>query len=87
MNPSPKGYRVGLAGASSLLGQEILRVLKERGLPVSHRVAFEAEEEEPEKKDDEEEEEKADEGSEDDEEDEEDDEEEEEEKSKEDEDA
>ena len=47
MNPSPKGYRVGLAGASSLLGQEILRVLKERGLPVSHRVGFEAEEEEP----------------------------------------
>ena len=41
------GYRVGLAGASSLLGQEILRVLKERGLAISRLSTFEAEEEEP----------------------------------------
>ena len=47
MSPSPTGYRVGLAGASSLLGQEILRVLKERGLAISRLATFEAEEEEP----------------------------------------
>jgi aspartate-semialdehyde dehydrogenase len=47
MNPAPPGYRVGLAGASSLLGQEILRVLKERDFPVSGLVTFEAEQEEP----------------------------------------
>jgi aspartate-semialdehyde dehydrogenase len=41
------GLRVGLAGASSLLGQEILRVLKERGFPVGRLSKFEAEAEDP----------------------------------------
>jgi len=41
-------YRVGLAGASSLLGQEILRVLKARDFPVERLTTFEAEQEEPE---------------------------------------
>lgn len=41
------GYRVGLAGASSLLGQEILRVLKDRGFPVARLSKFDAEPEEP----------------------------------------
>lgn len=36
------GYRVGLAGASSLLGQEILRVMKERGFPVARLAKFDA---------------------------------------------
>ena len=40
MSPSPPGYRVGLAGAASLLGQEILRVLKERGLAISRLSTF-----------------------------------------------
>ena len=42
-----QGYRVGIAGASSLLGQELLRVRKERELPVSRLLTFEADEEEP----------------------------------------
>jgi len=37
------GLRVGLAGASSLLGQEILRVLRDRGFPVASISKFEAE--------------------------------------------
>ncbi len=41
------GYRVGLAGASSLLGQEILRVLKERGFPLARLVKLQPEPEEP----------------------------------------
>ena len=41
------GYRVGLAGASSLLGQEILRVLKGRDFPVARVATFEADPEEP----------------------------------------
>lgn len=41
------GFRVGVAGASSLLGQEILRVLKERGFPVARFSKFEAEAEDP----------------------------------------
>ena len=40
------GYRVGLAGATSLLGQEILRVLKERNFPVARLTKFEVEPEE-----------------------------------------
>lgn len=40
------GYRVGLAGANSLLGQEILRVLKERNFPVARLMKFEVEPEE-----------------------------------------
>jgi len=42
-----QGCRVGIAGASSLLGQELLRVLKEREFPVSSLLTFEADEEEP----------------------------------------
>ncbi len=41
------GYRVGLAGANSLMGQELLRLLKERDFPVAHLAMFEAEEGEP----------------------------------------
>ncbi len=41
------GFRVGLAGASSLLGQEILRVMKDRSFPVARLSKFEAEPEEP----------------------------------------
>lgn len=44
MRPS---YRVGIAGASSLLGQELLRVLKERKFPVSCLLTFESDAEEP----------------------------------------
>jgi aspartate-semialdehyde dehydrogenase len=39
------GFRIGLAGATSLLGQEILRVLKERSFPTARVATFEAEEE------------------------------------------
>jgi len=42
-----QGCRVGIAGASSLLGQELLRVLKEREFPVPCLLTFEADEEEP----------------------------------------
>ena len=42
-----QGYRVGIAGASSLLGQELLRVLKDRDFPVSHLTAFESDQAEP----------------------------------------
>lgn len=42
------GYHVGLAGASTLLGQEILRVLRDRAFPVAQLWKFEAEAEEPE---------------------------------------
>ncbi|MFB3921204.1 MAG: Asd/ArgC dimerization domain-containing protein [Terriglobia bacterium] len=41
------GFQVGIAGASSLLGQELVRVLDERAFPVSRLLTFEAEEEEP----------------------------------------
>jgi aspartate-semialdehyde dehydrogenase len=41
------GYRIGLAGASSLLGQEILRALKDRDFPVARLSKFEAEPEDP----------------------------------------
>jgi len=47
MKPPGPGYQVGVAGGASLLGQELLRVLKEREFPVSRLVTFEAEEEEP----------------------------------------
>ncbi len=40
-------FRVGIAGASSLLGQELLRVLKEREFPLSRLLAFESDEDEP----------------------------------------
>jgi aspartate-semialdehyde dehydrogenase len=42
-----EGLRVGIAGASSLLGQELLRVLKEREFPVSCLLKFESDKEEP----------------------------------------
>jgi len=41
------GYQVGLAGASTLLGQEILRVLHDRAFPVRQLFKFETETEEP----------------------------------------
>lgn len=44
MTSSRQGYRVGVLGASSLLGQELLRVLKDRDFPVSHLFTFEDEE-------------------------------------------
>ncbi len=47
MSTSQLGHRVGLAGASTLLGQEILRVLKDRSFPVARLVTFEAEPEDP----------------------------------------
>ena len=40
------GYRVGLAGATSLLGQEILHVLKERNFPLAGLTKLEVEPEE-----------------------------------------
>ena len=42
-----QAFRVGIAGTSSLLGQELLRVLKEREFPLSRLLAFESDEEEP----------------------------------------
>lgn len=44
MMSSRQGYRVGVLGATSLLGQELLRVLKDRGFPASHLLTFEDEE-------------------------------------------
>jgi aspartate-semialdehyde dehydrogenase len=44
MTSSRQGYRVGVLGASSLLGQELLRVLKDRGFPASRLFTFEDEE-------------------------------------------
>lgn len=48
MRSGSPGYHVGLAGARSLVGQEVLRVLKERDFPVARLAVFEAEEDEPE---------------------------------------
>ena len=47
MKPAGQGYQVGVSGASSLLGQELVRVLNERSFPVSRLVTFEADEAEP----------------------------------------
>ena len=47
MKPSAAGYRVAVVGASSLLGKELLAVLKERKFPISRLVTFEDDEEEP----------------------------------------
>ncbi|MBZ5545529.1 MAG: hypothetical protein LAO07_17925 [Acidobacteriia bacterium] len=44
MTSSRQGYRVGVLGASSLLGQELLRVVKDRGFPAAHLFTFEDEE-------------------------------------------
>jgi aspartate-semialdehyde dehydrogenase len=43
----PRGYRVAVVGASSLLGQEILAVLKERDFPVSRLITSDIEEDDP----------------------------------------
>jgi aspartate-semialdehyde dehydrogenase len=40
------GFRIGIAGASSLLGQEILRVLQDRHFPVAHVSKFDSDMEE-----------------------------------------
>lgn len=42
-----QAYRVGIVGASSLLGQELVRILEEHRFPVSSLVRFETDEEEP----------------------------------------
>jgi aspartate-semialdehyde dehydrogenase len=42
-----QAFQVAVAGASSLLGQEVLRVLKEREFPIARLLAFESDEEEP----------------------------------------
>jgi aspartate-semialdehyde dehydrogenase len=44
MTFSRQGYRVGVLGASSLLGQELLRVLKDRDFPATRLFTFEEEE-------------------------------------------
>jgi aspartate-semialdehyde dehydrogenase len=41
------GYRIGISGASSLLGKELLEVLEQRAFPVSRLVTLEAEGEDP----------------------------------------
>lgn len=48
MKPTGQGFQVGVAGASSLLGQEFVRALKERAFPVSRLLTFEGDAEEPE---------------------------------------
>ena len=48
MKTSPPGYRVGVVGASSLLGKELLNVLEERHFPFSHLATFSDEGDEPE---------------------------------------
>jgi aspartate-semialdehyde dehydrogenase len=47
MKPSSPGLSVGVVGASSLLGKEILAVLKEREFPVARMVTSENDEAEP----------------------------------------
>lgn len=47
MKPSAQGSSVGVVGASSLLGKELLAVLKERDFPVSRLVTAEDDEGEP----------------------------------------
>lgn len=47
MKPAAEGYRVAVVGASSLLGKELLAVLKERGFPVSRLVTLDDAEAEP----------------------------------------
>jgi aspartate-semialdehyde dehydrogenase len=42
-----QAFRVAITGASSLLGQEILRVLKEHELPIARLLTFDSDEEEP----------------------------------------
>jgi aspartate-semialdehyde dehydrogenase len=47
MKPPAQGSSVGVVGASSLLGKELLAVLKERNFPVSRLVTAEDDEAEP----------------------------------------
>lgn len=47
MRPAKQGYGVAVVGASSLLGKELIAVLKEREFPVARLVTFEADKEEP----------------------------------------
>jgi len=47
MKTLKEGYRVGVVGASSLLGKELLTVLREQAFPISRLVTFESDEEEP----------------------------------------
>jgi aspartate-semialdehyde dehydrogenase len=48
MKTSQQGYRIAVAGASSLLGKELLNVLEEHHFPVSQLITFSDEEDEPE---------------------------------------
>jgi aspartate-semialdehyde dehydrogenase len=48
MKTSQQGYRIAVVGASSLLGKELLNVLKERHFPFSQLATFSDEEDEPE---------------------------------------
>lgn len=47
MKPPARGFSVGVVGASSLLGKELLAVLKERNFPVARLVTAEDEDVEP----------------------------------------
>ncbi len=47
MKPPRQGFRVGVVGATSLLGKELAAVLKERNFPVERLVTLEDEEGEP----------------------------------------
>jgi aspartate-semialdehyde dehydrogenase len=47
MKTPDQGYSVGVAGASSLLGKELLAILKERSFPAARMVSSEDEEAEP----------------------------------------
>jgi aspartate-semialdehyde dehydrogenase len=43
MKTTPKGFRVVVLGASTLLGKELLNVLEERGFPIARLITFEDE--------------------------------------------
>lgn len=43
----PRGYRVAVLGSSSLLGHEILAVMKERDFPISRLITSDVDEDEP----------------------------------------
>lgn len=47
MKPAAEGYRVAVVGASSLLGKELVSILKERAFPVSRLVTPGVDEEDP----------------------------------------
>jgi aspartate-semialdehyde dehydrogenase len=48
MIPAKEGFRVAVAGASSLLGKELVSILEQGKFPVSRLLTFESDEEEPE---------------------------------------